>query len=1048
MDLKITPTSSGSAPETTVTPPTPTSPPARGIRGNRSGSLSNTPSKLSQSMTHPLTPTAEGMSSPQMAGVDDSRGRMISAEDGTNGKSGGGQGANSAGGFFSSMISAAQNAAQNAATTLSNTVANNIVKGESTAGSGANTPDVGRSRSGTETDEKSKGDTSGMQSDTGKEEQPRKRLAVETLGQGELSLGSLGISTGSKTDLSKNGSSTAATAVYSGGTSEKPEMDGSSSIYRSTGGRGTSEDVPRVPGGTQINTETAVTDTPILPTHRLPASIVLPSKTPMAEDIAFNAPPIHASSPGYENTTPNADDDRDEWLPSAAGDPLKRSGSAKSNRGSGVMGQVRRPRGSSAASSLANHLQSPTNQPQSPASPSGPGPKITGFAVASKKRNRDFHALFRSVPEDDYLIEDYGCALQKDILLHGRLYVSEGHICFNSNILGWINTLVISFDEVMAIEKKSTALLFPNAIVIQTLHARNVFASFISRDTTYDLLVNIWKISHPGLIPSVAGYTLEKQVDKANGAGDGRDKSNNGSESEDEYDEDEEGYEEEDDDDDEGVYERECVGDADGGFGDLGGGVVSAPNGAAMNGNVTSIGAAGGGEGAAAAPGGGVSGAPDAAKAQDFPGPATHSATDCGDHELHYERIVCDEYLPGPLGKVYALLFGSQSNSFLTKFFEDQKVMELSIPNNAEWAPSAEAGGKSTRGYSYIRPLPGGIGPKQTKCICTEQLEQMDLEKAVSVLVTTQTPDVPSGNQFSVKTRYCLTWGDGSMTGSAAETRMQLNCTIEWTGKSWLKGPIEKGCNDGQITHGKDLTAALKRELEKYAAASKPRGKGGAKGGKKGKGGGKGAQASIAANSAAAQKAAREKVAREKELRENAAWGVLLPLKPVLAPLVEMAPGGGMGLLIGVGVLLVIICAFTGKLPFFGKRTAAGDRSPTGRYPWPGMHGSYPDWEQSWYAEEQGLWDWLEDRVGLNAANMGGVPRNTQEERRTNAWNKLNKIERNQVLNMIGEVGGIREKEIEEAMKVMEKRLEILRAIVNERKAQQKLAQSCSKDGC
>src|SRR5690606_12299720 len=105
--------------------------------------------------------------------------------------------------------------------------------------------------------------------------------------------------------------------------------------------------------------------------------------------------------------------------------------------------------------------------PLSPAgSTTATGPKITGFAVASKKRNRDFHTLFRSVPEDDYLIEDYGCALQKDILVHGRLYVSEGHICFNSNILGWVNTLVISFDEVMAIEKKSTALLFPNAIVI------------------------------------------------------------------------------------------------------------------------------------------------------------------------------------------------------------------------------------------------------------------------------------------------------------------------------------------------------------------------------------------------------------------------------------------------------------------------------------------------------------------------------------------------------------------------------------------------------
>lgn len=35
----------------------------------------------------------------------------------------------------------------------------------------------------------------------------------------------------------------------------------------------------------------------------------------------------------------------------------------------------------------------------------GMGGQITGFAVASSKRNSDFHALFSAVPEDDYLIE-------------------------------------------------------------------------------------------------------------------------------------------------------------------------------------------------------------------------------------------------------------------------------------------------------------------------------------------------------------------------------------------------------------------------------------------------------------------------------------------------------------------------------------------------------------------------------------------------------------------------------------------------------------------
>jgi len=45
----------------------------------------------------------------------------------------------------------------------------------------------------------------------------------------------------------------------------------------------------------------------------------------------------------------------------------------------------------------------------------------TGFAVASKKRNADFHELFKTIPEGDYLMEDYGCALQREVLVQGRI---------------------------------------------------------------------------------------------------------------------------------------------------------------------------------------------------------------------------------------------------------------------------------------------------------------------------------------------------------------------------------------------------------------------------------------------------------------------------------------------------------------------------------------------------------------------------------------------------------------------------------------------------
>lgn len=42
---------------------------------------------------------------------------------------------------------------------------------------------------------------------------------------------------------------------------------------------------------------------------------------------------------------------------------------------------------------------------------------------------------------------DYGCALQKEILVQGRLYISENHVCFNANIFGWVtNVSAIALD--------------------------------------------------------------------------------------------------------------------------------------------------------------------------------------------------------------------------------------------------------------------------------------------------------------------------------------------------------------------------------------------------------------------------------------------------------------------------------------------------------------------------------------------------------------------------------------------------------------------------
>ena len=35
----------------------------------------------------------------------------------------------------------------------------------------------------------------------------------------------------------------------------------------------------------------------------------------------------------------------------------------------------------------------------------------------------------------------YKCALQKEILLQGHIYITEHHLCFNANIFGWVTNV-------------------------------------------------------------------------------------------------------------------------------------------------------------------------------------------------------------------------------------------------------------------------------------------------------------------------------------------------------------------------------------------------------------------------------------------------------------------------------------------------------------------------------------------------------------------------------------------------------------------------------
>ncbi|KAF5345991.1 hypothetical protein D9757_014358 [Collybiopsis confluens] len=385
---------------------------------------------------------------------------------------------------------------------------------------------------------------------------------------------------------------------------------------------------------------------------------------------------------------------------------------------------------------------------------------VTGFAVASSRRNADFHEMFKNIPEGDYLIEDYGCALQREILIQGRLYISENHICFHANILGWITDLPnippkqlsIPIDEIISLEKKMTAFVIPNAIQMTTRQAKYTFASFLSRDTTFDVIFNIWRLVKP------ENGTLSPVSDNASIASGSR----------------------------EGP-----------------GGLTSH----VLEGTIIGDGTSGGG-------GGGEIGALGGSGAAAVQNKVTYCK--CGKEGKHYTEVAMNTVIPGTPEKIHNLMFTS---GFIKDFLVgNQKLMELQM---SDWSPGTD--NHLSRTMSYIKPLTGAVGPRQTKCEIRDEVENLDFlltspNAYSSTLTTTRTPDVPSGSAFSIKTRTCITYA------SSFSSRVVITSQVEWTGRSFIKGLIERGAIDGQKTYHVDLEKAMRGYIQEHQTEFVPEG--------------------------------------------------------------------------------------------------------------------------------------------------------------------------------------------------------------------------------
>nr|XP_022332479.1 GRAM domain-containing protein 2B-like [Crassostrea virginica]XP_022332480.1 GRAM domain-containing protein 2B-like [Crassostrea virginica]XP_022332481.1 GRAM domain-containing protein 2B-like [Crassostrea virginica]XP_022332482.1 GRAM domain-containing protein 2B-like [Crassostrea virginica]XP_022332483.1 GRAM domain-containing protein 2B-like [Crassostrea virginica] len=115
--------------------------------------------------------------------------------------------------------------------------------------------------------------------------------------------------------------------------------------------------------------------------------------------------------------------------------------------------------------------------------------------LRSKSKYDKFHKLFKAVPAEEYPLNDYSCAYIGDILLHGSIYISQNWICFYSKIRARGRRLQIPLEKVISITREKTALVFPNAIGVQTAEEKYTFGSFLMRDNAYKYINTVWKKS-------------------------------------------------------------------------------------------------------------------------------------------------------------------------------------------------------------------------------------------------------------------------------------------------------------------------------------------------------------------------------------------------------------------------------------------------------------------------------------------------------------------------------------------------------------------------
>jgi hypothetical protein len=212
----------------------------------------------------------------------------------------------------------------------------------------------------------------------------------------------------------------------------------------------------------------------------------------------------------------------------------------------------------------------------------------------------------------------------------------------------------------------------------------------------------------------------------------------------------------------------------------------------------------------------------------------------------------------------------------------------------------------------------------------------------------------------------------------------------------FLIGPIEKGANDGQVQYAKDIIAALK------AAVSSRRGTAAVVSSGKGKKKGRKGRESKSINRAT------DGASDSKPEVEN--WGLLEPLRGIFGPIIDILKPVLTGNIL-YGLLVGLLVASWFRFGFSGRGSNNRD---IGFFGTPERIAAY---EEIWRREESELWDWLEERVGME--RLREASRNPGERKHMEDKLRDERME---------------ERELDAAIRVTEEKLKVLKGVVEKKK--------------